>query len=117
MVTDFYRKLNFLLLEVTPALGTKKGILTLMPMPKMDEVFAVLKGAKYFTILDLNSGYYHIKLDIEYIPESAFTTVFGKFEFLRLLFSLPQGPDFFICLIYDLLGLDKTSIQAQGSGY
>ena len=55
-----------------------------MPLPKIYELFALLKGAKYFTMLDLQSGYYHIKLDQESIPKSVFTTVFGKFEFLWL---------------------------------
>ena len=59
-----------------------------MPLPKIDELFALLKGANYFTALDLCSGYYHIKLDKESIPKSAFTTVFSKFEFLRLPFGL-----------------------------
>ena len=43
--------------------------------------------------------------------------VFSKFEFLRLPFGLSQGPDFFICLIYDLFRCDKTSNKSQGSGY
>ena len=54
----------------------------------MDELFALLKGAEYFTAVDLHSGYYHIKLDKESIPKSAFTKVFGKFEFLRIPFGL-----------------------------
>ena len=41
-----YRKLNSLLQEVKPAAGTKKGAFTLMPLPKIDELFALLKGAK-----------------------------------------------------------------------
>ena len=69
-------------------MDTKKGVFTLMPLPKIDKLFALLQGAKYFTALDLCSGYYHIKLDEESIPKSAFTTIFGKFEFLRLLFGL-----------------------------
>ena len=56
-------------------------------------------------------------MDEEAIPKSAFTTVFGKFEFLRLPFGLLQGPDLFIRLIYDLFGLDKSSHHSQGSGY
>ena len=112
-----YRKLCSLLPAVTPVIGTKKGTFALMPLPKIDELFALLKGSKYFTALDLWSGYYHIKLDEESIPESAFTTVYGKFEFLRLPFGLSQCLDFFIHLMYDLSGLDKISMQGQGSGY
>ena len=95
-------------------MGTKKGAFTLTPSLKIDELFALLKGAKYFTALDLHSGNYHIKFDEESIPKSAFTTVFGKFKFLRLPFVLSQGPDFFIWLINDLFGLNMTSNLGQG---
>ena len=53
----------------------------------------------------------------ESISKSAFTTVFGKFEFLRLPLGLSQGLDFFLWLIYDLFRFDKMSNQGQGSGY
>ena len=112
-----YRKLNSLLPSVIPAKGTKKGTFAFMPLPKIDESFVLLRGAKYFIALDLCSSYYHIKLHEEPIPQSTFTTVFSKFEFLGLPFGLSQGPDFFIHLIYNLLGLDKTSDKSQGSGY
>ena len=95
LCTD-YRKLNSLLSSVTSATDTKKGTVTLIPLPKIDELFTLLKGERYFIALDLCTGYYHINLDKESIPKSVFTTVFGKFEFLRLPFGLLQGPDFFI---------------------
>ena len=44
-----YRKLNSLLLAVTPATGTMKDAFTIMPLLKIDELFALLKGAKYNT--------------------------------------------------------------------
>ena len=88
-----------------------------MPLPKIDELFTLLKGIKFFTALDLQSGYYHIKLHEESIPKSAFMTVIGKLEFLRLPFGLSQGQDFFIRLIYDLFRLDTSSHNSQGSGY
>ena len=72
-----YRMLNSFLPSVTPATGAKKGTFALMPLLKIDELFALLKGTKYFTALDLCIGYYHIKLEKESIAKSAFTTVFG----------------------------------------
>ena len=56
-------------------------------------------------------------MDKESISKSAFTTVFGKFKFLRLPFGLSQGPDIFIHFIYDLFGLDKFSHKRQGLAY
>ena len=42
-----------------------QGNLSLIPLPKIDEMYANLRGAKVFTTLDLRSGYYHIALDQE----------------------------------------------------
>ena len=67
LCTD-YRKLNSILPAVTPAVGPKKGASELMPLHKIDKLFALLKGVKYFIAMDLRSGYYHIKLDEESIP-------------------------------------------------
>ena len=71
-----------------------EGAFTLMPLPKLDEVFALLKRANTLQHLISTIFYYHIKLDKESIPKSAFITVFSTFEFLRLPFGLSQGPDF-----------------------
>ena len=40
-----YRKFNSLLPAVTPAMGTKIDAFALMPLPKIDELFTLLKGA------------------------------------------------------------------------
>ena len=74
-----------------------------MLLPKINELLlALLKGAKYFTAVDVCSGYYHSKLDEEFIAKSAFTTVFGKFTFLRLPLWFISRPILLIHLIYDL---------------
>ena len=55
-----------------------QGNLSLMLLPKIDEMYANLCGAKIFTTLDLCSGYYHIPLDNESKVKTAFVTPFGK---------------------------------------
>ena len=61
MCIDF-RKLNDLQPEVCRADSETGGNISLVPLPKIDEMYGRLKGAKYFTTLDLRSGYYHIGL-------------------------------------------------------
>ena len=53
-----YRRINKLQTEVTKADGGKACI-SLIPLPKIDELYAKLKGYKVFSSLDLRSGYYH----------------------------------------------------------
>ena len=61
MCIDF-RKLNDLQPEVRCAVSQTGGNISLVPLPKINEMYGRLKGAKNFTTLDLRSGYYHIGL-------------------------------------------------------
>ena len=65
------------------------------PMPKAEDIFSQLNGTKYFSTLDLRAGYYHIPLDEETIPKTAFTSLFGKFEYVKVPFGLAQAPAYF----------------------
>ena len=56
-----FRKINNLQQAVITE-GKSKGCLSLVPLPKIDEMYAKLKGAKFFSTIDLRSGYYHIAL-------------------------------------------------------
>ena len=61
MCIDF-RKLNKLQPEVCCADFETGGNISLVPLPKIDEMYSRLQGAKVFTTMDLRSGYYHIGL-------------------------------------------------------
>ena len=61
MCIDFQR-LNALQPAVVKVDSKAKGNLTLHPLPKIDELYIKLNGAKKFSALDLTSGYYHIEL-------------------------------------------------------
>ena len=75
------------------------GNLSLIPLPKIDEMYANLCGARIFSTLDLRSGYYHIRLDKESKAKTAFVTPFGKYEFNAVPFWLAQAPAYFQQLI------------------
>lgn len=52
------------------------------PLPRMDDLFDQLQGAKYFTKLDLRSDYHQIRIADEDVHKIAFRTRYGQFEYL-----------------------------------
>ena len=98
MCVDF-RKINDLQPQVRRVDSATSGNISLVPLPKIDEMYAALHGAKIFTTLDLRSGYYHINLDEESKAKTAFMTPFGKYEFNSVPFGLAQAPAYFQQLI------------------
>ena len=97
-----FRKINDLQQKVIME-GKSKGCLSLIPLPKIDEMYAKLKGAKFFSTIDLRSGYYHIALGKDSRAKTAFVTPFGKYEFLQVPFGLAQAPAFFQHLMNKVL--------------
>ena len=65
------------------------------PMPKVEDIFSQLNGAKYFSTLDLRAGYHHIELTTDLITKTAFTSPFGKYEYVKVPFGLAQVPAYF----------------------
>ena len=64
--------------------GKSKSQISIHPLPKINEMYAKLKGAKVFSTIDLRSGYHHIALDKDSRAKTAFVTPFGKYEFLMV---------------------------------
>lgn len=79
MVVD-YRRLNNL---------TKKDA---YPLPRIEETFTLLSGSKWFTVLDLKSGYYQLEVEPSDRPKTAFTTPFGTWQFRRMPQGLTNSP-------------------------
>ena len=97
-----FRKINNLQQTVITE-GKSKGCPSLVPLPKIDEMYAKLKGAKFFSTIDLRSGYYHIALGKDSRAKTAFVTPFGKYEFLQVPFGLAQAPAYFQHLMNQVL--------------
>ena len=97
-----FRKVNELQQEVLLE-GMKRGQISLHPLPKIDEMYAKLKGAKDFSTIDLRSGYYHIALGKDSRTKTAFVMPFGKNKFLMLPFGLAQATAYFELLMNKVL--------------
>ena len=104
-----YQAINSLLPPVKKAFSKAKGISTLVPLPKIDEIYARLKDSKIYSTFDMRSGYYHMVLSAESRPKSAFVSAYGKWEFKRCPFGLAQAPAYFQRLVNEVLsGLTFT---------
>ena len=98
--------LNSLLPKVEKAHTKAKGVLTLVPIPKIDEIYAKLEGSTVYSTFDMRSGYYHLELTPESQPKSAFVVggpKGGKWEFKRCPFGLTQAPAYFQALVNQVL--------------
>ncbi|GFX04395.1 retrovirus-related Pol polyprotein from transposon 412 [Trichonephila clavipes] len=107
-----YRKLNDV---------TKKDS---YPLPRIDDTLDTLSGHKWFSTLDLKSGYWQVEIHPEDREKTAFTSGQGLWQFKvmpfglcnapatfeRLMETVLKGLTFEACLIY----LDDVIIGGQG---
>ena len=73
-----YRKVNQSL--ITAHNNNKGKVVSTFPLPKIQELLSRLIHCKYFSSLDLCSGYYHISLMEEAKKKTAFVTADGKYQ-------------------------------------
>ena len=75
-----YRKLNHV---------TKPDV---YPLPRIDDTLEQLAGAKYFSTLDMASGYWQVPMDSASQEKTAFSTYAGLYEFNKMPFGLVNAP-------------------------
>ena len=65
------------------------------PLPRVDDTLAQLSGAKVFSKLDANSGFWQIPLATESRLLTTFITPYGHFCFNKLPFGITSAPELF----------------------
>ena len=81
----------------------KRTTLSSWPLPVIDDLLASLGKAKYFTCLDLKSGYWQVAVDEKDKEKTAFTSHRGIYEYNVMPFGLQDAPSTFQRLMSTVL--------------
>jgi len=76
----YYRELNKIMVR------------TRCPLPRINNLFDELRGTGTFSKIDLHSGYHQLGIKDEDIPEIAFRSRYGHYEFVVMPYGLSNTP-------------------------
>jgi hypothetical protein len=69
------------------------------PLPRIEDLFDWMRGARVFSKIDLRSGYHQMKIRPFDIPKTTFSTRYGLYEFTVMLFGLTNARAYFMNLM------------------
>ena len=79
------------------------------PLPRINDLFYQMRGAKVFSNIDLRSGYHQVRIKDEDIHKTTFRTRYGHYDIVVVPFGLTNAPITFMCLMNSVFSkyLDK----------
>ena len=80
----------------------EKTIASAYPLPHITEILDQLGKAKYFSTLDLASGFHQVPIDPADAPKTAFSTPYHHLQYKRMPMGLKGAPATFQSLMYTL---------------
>jgi hypothetical protein len=69
------------------------------PLPRIEDLFDLMKGGSVFSKIDLRSRYHQLKIWESDIPKTAFRTRYGLYEYTMMSFGLTNAPAYFMYLM------------------
>jgi hypothetical protein len=69
------------------------------PLPRIEDLFDQMRGARVFSKIDLRSGYHQMTIRPSNIPKTAISTRYGLYEFTVMSFGLTNAPAYFMNLM------------------
>jgi hypothetical protein len=69
------------------------------PLPKIDDLFDQLKGARIFSKIDFKSSYHQVRINQEDVSKTTFRTRYGNYDFTIVPFGPSNAPIVFMCLM------------------
>ena len=79
-------------------------------LPSVEQTLAQIGGAKVFTKLDANSGFWQVELSHDSALLTTFITPFGRFCFKRLPFGITSAPEYFQQRMHEILSGLKLKV-------